>query len=400
MVEKAIKKIIERRHFWRTVGFDELSEIYTSQMLRSLAASLVGIFVPVYLYKIGYSLIAISFMFLIWFLARPFWAYVSARMIGAWGPKHSIAISVILQIAYLALILSIDTMNWPLWFVGIVGSFCYGLYMMAFQVDFSKIKHTEHGGKEIGFLQMFERIGAVAGPLIGGILATAFDPRYTIGLAIVILMGSLVPIFMSKEPTRTNQKIVIQGFPWRRHRRDFIVSTAFILENVVSITIWPLFLGVFIITSNVYAVLGVLTAVSTAIALVTIMAIGKLIDKQYGKRLLNIGAYTNAALHLLRPFVGSPMQAFGISVINEPVTAMYRMPFMKGRFDASDSVPGYRIVYFMLVEWVNAVGNVIFWTLVIAMLALWPDKLALQATFVIGAVLSIVITRQRFSALQ
>jgi MFS family permease len=272
--------------------------------------------------------------------------------------------------------------------------------MMAFQVDFSKIKHTEHSGKEISFLQMFERIGAVLGPLIGGILATVFNPRYTIILAIIILLGSLVPIFMSKEPTRINQKITIQGFPWRRHQRDFIVSSAFILENVVSVTIWPLFLGVFVITTNVYAVLGILTAVSTAVALVTILAIGKLIDKQYGKRLLNIGAYINAAVHLLRLFVSSALQAFGISLINEPVTAMYRMPFMKGRFDASDSVPGYRIVYFMLVEWVNAVGNVIFWAIVIAMLAVWPDKLALQATFVIGAILSICITRQRFTALQ
>lgn len=400
MVQKVIKKIIERRHFWRTVGFDELSEIYTSQMLRSLAASLVGIFVPVYLYKIGYSLIAISCMFLVWFMVRPLWAYVSARIIGAWGPKHAIAVSVILQIAYLGLILSIETISWPLWFVGTVGSLCYGLYMMAFQVDFSKIKHTEHGGKEIGFLQIFERIGAVLGPLIGGLLATIFDPRYTIGLAIAVLVGSLVPIFLSKEPTKTNQRIIIQGFPWRRHRRDFVVSTAFILENVVSITIWPLFLGVFVITANVYAVLGILTAVSTAVALVAILAIGKLIDKQYGKRLLNVGAYINAGLHLLRPFVTTAGQAFGISLINEPVTAMYRMPFMKGRFDASDSVPGYRIVYFMLVEWVNAVGNIIFWAIVVTMLAFWPDKLAFQATFVIGAILSICITRQRFAALE
>lgn len=68
MIQKIINTLLEPRHFWRTVGFDELSEIYTSQMLRSLAASLVGIFVPIYLYKIGYSLVAICFMFLIWFL--------------------------------------------------------------------------------------------------------------------------------------------------------------------------------------------------------------------------------------------------------------------------------------------------------------------------------------------
>lgn len=400
MVQKAIKKLVEHRHFWRTVGFDELSELYTSQLLRSLAASLVGIFVPIYLYKIGYSLPAITSMYLVWFLVRPLWAYVSARIIGSWGPKHAIALSVIIQILYLTLVLTQEHTRNPLWIIGVVGSFSFGLYMMAFEVDFSKIKHTEHGGKELGFLSICERIGAVAGPLVGGLVATIFDPRYTIALAIVVLIASLVPIFMTDEPTRVNQRIVIKGFPWRRHRRDFFVSTAFILENVISITIWPLYLGVFVLVSNTYAVLGLLTAVSTGVALLAIMAIGKLIDKNQGKRLLNIGAYTNAVIHLFRPFVTSPLGALGIGLINEPVTAMYRMPFIKGRYDASDSVPGYRIVYFMLLEWVNAVGNVIFWGSLTIALLIGPEKLALQGTFILAALLSIAITRQRFAALQ
>jgi hypothetical protein len=271
---------------------------------------------------------------------------------------------------------------------------------MAFEVDFSKIKHTEHGGKELGLLSIFERIGAVAGPLIGGLIATIFDPRYTIALAILVLLASLMPIFMSKEPTRVHQKITIIGFPFRRHRRDFYVSSAFILENVISVTIWPLYLGVFIVAQNTYAILGVLTAVSTCVAFLAITAIGKLIDKNQGKRLLNLGAYTNAAVHLFRPFVSSALGALGIGLINEPVTAMYRMPFMKGRFDASDSVPGYRIAYFMLLEWVNSIGSVMFWGLLTIALLIGPEKLVLQCTFVVGAICSVLITRQRFAALQ
>lgn len=400
MVEKLIKKIIVRRHFWRTVGFDELSELYASQLLRSLSVSLVGIFVPIYLYKIGYSLTAISGMFLVWFIVRPLWSYISAKIIGKYGPKHAIAFSVILQIVYLSLILTIEQSRYPLWIVGALGSFCYGLYVMAFQVDFSKIKHTEHGGKELSFLSMFERIGAVVGPLLGGLIATYFDPRYTVALAIAILAGSLIPIFMSEEPTRRNQEIIIKGFPWRRHRRDFTVGTAFLLENVISVTIWPLFIGVFVLTTNTYALLGTITAISTAVAFIAVMLIGRLIDRQQGRRLLNIGVILNALIHLLRPFVTSAVQVLGVSLINEPVTAMYRMPFMKGRFDASDSVPGYRIVYFMLTEWFSSVANVIFWGGLTIFLLLGPDKLALQVTFILGAILSLCITRQRFTALQ
>jgi hypothetical protein len=186
----------------------------------------------------------------------------------------------------------------------------------------------------------------------------------------------------------------------RRHKRDFLVGTAFQLENVISVTIWPLFLGVFVLTANTYASIGIITAISTGVALAAIMIIGRSIDNQHGRKLLNIGASINAVLHLFRPFVTNAVQALGVSVINEPVTQMYRMPFLKGRFDASDSVPGYRIVYFMIVEFHLAVANVIFWSLLIVLLVAIPEKLALQLTFVVAAVLSLCITRQRFTALQ
>lgn len=399
MVEK-VKLILKKRHFWRTVDFDELSELYTSQMLRSLSASLVGLFVPIYLYKIGYAVTAICLMFLVWFVVRPLWAYVSARIIGRYGPKHAIAISVVLQIMYLSLVLTIETMHWPLWVIGVVGSLSYGLYMMAFEVDFSKIKHSLHGGKELSYLQMFERLGAILGPIVGGLVATFIDPRFTIALAIVTLCASLVPIFMTAEPVKRHQVIIVKGFPWKRHRRDMYVSTAFTLENVVTVTVWPLFLGIFVLQENTYAALGLLASVSTIVALATVFVIGKLIDANKGRRLLNAGAISNAMLHLLRPFVTAPAQALAVNIINEPLTSMYRMPFLKGRYDASDSVPGYRITYFMLVELFISVANMFFWALLVIVSAHYGDEIALQSAFIIAAIMSLIITKQKFAALK
>jgi MFS family permease len=399
MVEK-VKQIIMKRHFWRTVGFDELSELYATQMLRSLSVSLVGLFVPIYLYKSGYSIAAICGMFLAWTVIRPLWLYVGARLIGWYGPKHAMAIAVIVQIGYLALILTINDLHWPLWLVGIVGSFCYGVYLLAFDVDFSKIKHTEHGGKEISYMQMFERFGAILGPIIGGLIATFIDPRYTIAIAIIVLGASLIPIFLSAEPVRQHQIILVKGFPWRRHSRDFVAISAFNLENIVSITVWPLFLGVFVLLNNTYAALGIIAAISTAVAFLAIFTIGKLIDKQHGKRLLDIGAVTNAFLHLVRPFIALPAQALAVNIVNEPVTAMYRMPFLKGLYDAADSIPGYRITYFYLTNLVASFANMVFWAILFAIASSGSDKVALQIAFVIGFFASLVITQQKFAALR
>ena len=401
MFKKIYYRYLKRRHYWRVVGFDELSEIYATQLLRSLAISLVGIFVPVYLYKIGYSISDISILFICWAVARLFlWAYLSAKIVARFGPKHSMAIAVAIQIVYLSLVLSVQSMNWPLWLIGVVGSWAYGLYLMAFEVDFSKIKHTEHGGKEIGYLQIFERFGAVIGPLLGGLIAGFFDPRYTIAIAIIVLCGSLIPLFLTEEPTRKNQQLRTKGFPFRRHIRDFSVSSAFVVENNISITIWPLFLGAFVLLSNTYQALGILVATSTVTSFLTVYIIGKLIDNNRGRLLLNTGGIANAVVHLFRPFVANIGQAFAVNLINEPITSMYKMPFLKGKYDASDHVPGYRIVYYMITEMCSAVFNIIFWVILYITSTTFNDKIALQATFIIGAIMSIILTFQKYQALR
>lgn len=400
MVNKAIKKILRKRHFWRTIGFDELSELYASQFMRALGMSIIGIFVPIYMLKIGYSVQSIFAMFLMWVSFKPLVIYIIAKTIARLGPKHGIALGTIFTIIYLSALLSIQELNWPLVLISFLGSLAYSMFGISFEVDFSKIKHTEHGGKELGYLQIFERVGAIAGPIIGGLLATFFDPRYTIAAAILVLCGSLIPIFMSAEPVTTHQHLKLKGFPLRRYRRDFISSMFLGMENTISIIIWPMFIALTIFTTKTFAALGFLSAASTVVALLTVMIIGKTIDKRHGGRLLNIGVIFNSILHLFRPFVTTGLQALGVNLFNEPVTAAYRMPYIKGRMDASDSVPGYRIVYLAITDLSYATGNFIFWLFAYSMCLVVNELTVMKLCFVLGAFASLGIMTQRFVALK
>ncbi|HPR09998.1 MAG TPA: hypothetical protein PLJ04_00275, partial [Candidatus Saccharibacteria bacterium] len=156
MIQKIINILFKKRHFWRNVGFDELSELYTSEFLRSLAMSLIGIFVPIYLYKLGYSLTDIFGMQVIWAAIRPPLSYMAAKSVAIFGPKHTMVLASIVQIVYLATLMSMQSAQWPLALLAVLGSLSYTLFNIAIQVDFSKVKHTEHGGKELGFLTIFE----------------------------------------------------------------------------------------------------------------------------------------------------------------------------------------------------------------------------------------------------
>lgn len=401
MVQKLIKKLLEPRHFWRHVGFDELSELYASEFMRSLAMSVVGIFVPIYLLKLGYSLQTIIAMQIVWAASRPAFSYVAAKSVALLGPKHTMALGTVVQIVYLAVLVSIESLNWPLALLGILGSLSYALYNIAIQVDFSKVKHTEHGGKELSFITICERIGSSLGPLVGGLVASFYNPKATIIIAIIVMAGSLVPIFMSAEPTRVKQKIILKGFPWRRHKWDFISASFFGVENVVSVVIWPIFIALAVFQQNTFAAVGLLVSLSTVVALGAIYLIGKLIDKHKGGAMLKFGTVSNAVVHLIRPFVNTPVQAFTLSFINEPMTASYRMPYSKGLYDSADSVPGYRIVYITLFDTFRMLGLFVFWVgAYIASFYITNDIVLLKWLFVVGALCSLGILTQRFPALK
>lgn len=400
MIQKIINRILRPHHYWRTVSFDDLSELYVTQFLRSLSLNLIGIFVPVYLYKLGYAISAIIFFYLVWFLVRPFSVYPMTRLIGFLGPKHVMVMSVVMQIVYLSLVITIESMVWPLWLLSIFGSLSYGLYRMAFDIDFSKVKHRDHGGKEIGYMQIFERLGGIAGPIIGGLLAGYLDPRYTFAMAIVVLIGSLVPLLATAEPIKQRKYVMIKGFPLKRYRRNILASGAYQIQELTTATIWPLFLGAFILVTNTYQILGLLTAIGTILAMVSAYTIGKLVDNNKSKILFNTGAHINTAILLTQVFIATPLGAFIINIFRETLAAMYRIPFMKGRFDDADSAVGYRIVYFMYIEYVIAIFNIILWSLLYIISIQLSGKIALQTSFVIAAIMSLIMTKQRFTALR
>jgi MFS family permease len=213
MLRRLIHRIFEPRHYWRDIGFDELSELYTSQLLRSLAVSLIGLFTPIYLYSLGYSLVDIALFHVWWNLFRPAYDFITSFLVAKFGPKHMMLVASIIHVVYLGFLLTLKDAQWPLFIVANLGTLAYSLHVLSIETDFSKIKHPKHGGKELSYLAIVERVGGVIGPLVGGLIANYFDPRYTVGLAMITLLVSAIPLFISSEPTRLNQDISYRRLP-------------------------------------------------------------------------------------------------------------------------------------------------------------------------------------------
>ncbi|HRB82713.1 MAG TPA: hypothetical protein PLW46_00225 [Acinetobacter johnsonii] len=399
MLRNFISKLLEPRHYWRTVGFDELSELYTAQLLRSLGISLIGLFTPIYLYKIGYSLSSIALFHVFWFLFRPIFDLLSAHIVARIGPKHTMLLSSFVHITYLGLVMTLQDLRWPLILVASLGSFAYGLHMLAVAVDFSKVKHANHGGKELGYLDSMQKIGGILGPLVGGLIANYADPRYTVALAMLVLLLSAIPLFLSSEAVMVKQHIVFKGLPIREHLRDYISVVPATIENTVSLIVWPLYTAIFLLGDNTFAKLGLIAALSTAFSLLVVRKIGGLIDKRRGRELLHVSLVLNAFIHLLRPLARSTVGVLGINMANEPVTAGYRMPYLKGIYDTADSVPGYRIAYLTSLSIVDSFARLGLWVFVFIGFYVFEAKSTLQVTFLVASLCSFGVMVERFRAL-
>ena len=400
MIQKAVHKLVKYSHPWRTMRFDELAELYTSMTMRALGFSLIGIFVPVYLYKVGVSLPMVFVYFGLIFALRIPISFFAGRVVARVGPKHTIALSTVLFIVFLSFLLSYTTFDWPIWVLSLFFSLTNGFFFIAYNVDFSKIKHNNHVGKELGWLIIFERIGSTLGPVVGGILAATIAPEATIVLAILVLLGSLIPLFMSGEPVRTHQEISYKGINHKAHIKDYLSLSSLNVANMANGFLWPLLMAVFILTENTYAHLGIIISIALAVSIFSAKMYGLFIDKKHGLNLMQFGLGMNVVLSISRALVSSSGGALAASALGEPVNLAYKMPLAKGFYDTADSLPGKRIAYIVWVEAIVAAAKGAF-GFALALATLWFDPVdVLRYSFFFVAIIGLGMLVQRFPALK
>jgi len=399
MVRTLVYKALRHRHFWREIQFDELSELYANMLLRSLANNVLFVFVPFFLYQQGYSIQQLFLMYACFFGARVIGDVAGGYLVARIGPKHAQISSVFLQIVSAAQFLTVPDYKWSIVQLGAVWGFAASLYFIAHHVQFSKIKHTVHAGKELGYMNIMTQIGAFIGPLVGGLVGNYLNSKYIFLIAAGILIASLWPLFQSAEPVRINQQLHFRALPLRKIKRD-LMSYGFLgVENTLCINLWPLYISIFVFTSGVYVKLGILTSLSVAFAIFFSYFIGRTIDIRNARLILRTAAVLNACVYGVRPFVQSVTGVFAVNLANEGLTSSYRMPYTKGMYAAADDLPGLRIVYIVVMEVFCSVMKGLFWLLMAGLTLLFAPKTVIFIGFMIAAVASLGIMTERYKVL-
>ena len=404
MIQKIIHRMLERRHYWRTVGFSELAELYANRLLRLMAVNMFSGVVGIYLYQIGYPIWQIAVIFGVYFLVRAASAIPSAYFIGRIGPKHGTLVSNFLYIPSLLALTQLEHLGfWALLVFCTLQPFAVALYTISYHVGFSKVKHSDHVGKEISFMYIVEKIGAGISPIVGGFIAYIFGPEVAIAFACVLFVISAAPLFFSPEPVMTHQHIIFRGFNWRATWRNLASALSLGADWAMSAGLWSIFVAVAVFgtTSNVvYAQVGTLLSIGLVASLVFSRLYGLVVDHRRGGELLRAAVAGNSLLHIARAFVSTPLGVVLVNIGNEAATTGYSMPYLKGQYDMADSLPGYRIVYLALMEVAVGIGAGLMAFCVALLSFHLGDIRGLQVGYILAAVAVLPIMSHGFPALR
>jgi len=399
MIQSILHRLLQRRHFWRYATFSEVAELYASRMMRMFALRMVTTFTAIFLYQEGYSLVFIAFFWALFYAIKVPFAWPAALIAARLGPKHGTLISNLISALGMVFLPLVPTYGLPAlaaWcvcqaFSGTLNDLCY-------MIDFSKVKNSLHAGKEIGYMNIIEKIATGISPLIGGMLAFVWGPESVMGVSVALFTLAALPLLKSAEPTMLHQKLIFRGFPWRTTWRSLVAETAVGFDVYASGTAWSLFMAVIIFAHNgneIYAKIGALTTITIVAALIASYVFGQLIDKRRGKELLIVATVANALTHAFRPFVVTPAMVVASNFANEAATTGYAMAFTRGMFDTAD-LSGHRIVYLFFIEMAANFGAMLGGVALGLLFMAFGDKLGLHSFFFISAAVVLLIASPRF----
>lgn len=400
MLKRLIYYILERRHHWRQLTFSEVAELYASRTLRVFALSMVTVFVGIYLYKNGYSVTFIMLYFAGYFLFRALLAIPLSHVIARIGPKHTSLISNFLYVPALLLLVTVPDHGLPaLLAAGFFQAISVTLYDIAYLVDFSKVKHDEHAGKELSYMHMLEQVAKGLSPVIGGFIAYWAGPQVTLFVAAVVFALAALPLFFTPEPIKTRQQITFRGLPWHLITKNLVSEAAIGADIIASTILWSLLIaiGIFGTDGNaIYAQIGVLSAVTVLVGIASARIFGLLVDHRRANELLKTSVIVDSLTHIGRVMVATPFGVVLINIINEIATTGYVIPYSKAMFMQADNLPGYRIVY-MSVMSASAASGAAIMCIAVAGFSLWFDEpTSLQIAYVLAAFIVLLIMRNGF----
>lgn len=361
----------------------EIGEIYAHSAIANTALSMMSLFEPIFLYAgLGFTieevLIFTAIVYAVYIVCIP----IGGKAASYLGYKHAIAISVPFQILYWTLLIA-SQQNHSLAFVGaVLYGFSKTFYWPGFHSLMARYSDRDQVGREFGLVYSLISLTLIAGPLFAGFLSKHFSFTTMFLVTAMIYCFSLFPLFLHKETF--TPKVYEYKLTWELYKqfpRKFFGYLGF-GEEMVALNIWPIF--IFIVVKDLQGA-GALATISSLVAAVLALFIGKITDQYSKHMLIKVGAFFASLIWFSRFIATTFWSTFFVDSLSRTSKEMYFIPLSTNLYLKAGNT--HVVPYVVFFEQSLAVGKLLACILGLILFSLTGSFMVL---FVMGAVFTLL----------
>jgi len=303
----------------------KLTPIYAVTSISSLAGSLVGIFIPIFLLSLGYGLRQIMLYCLIRSAAILAFALLPGLSRKRVTLKALMIAQAPVQILILVVLATLKTTHAPIYYLALLQGLQASLYYIPLHVFFTKAADQKSMGRNVGVFLSLPGLFGIGAPLLSGLIAArwGFAPLFYISAAMVAI--SLVPLSQIQsyhEPMTFSLGRLKHLYD--RYRTYFWLEIIENIQEEMDLVIWPL--AVYLFARSTIQVGYIATLIGAGSAVFTYL-IGRRSDRRAKLPMLRLGALLMLGLWLWRELPLNSGSIVAISAIVSFATVLIIVPF-------------------------------------------------------------------------
>jgi len=268
---------------------DGFSKVLKMMSLNGFAMSFVAIFVPIYLFNLGYSFQMVMIWMMIHHATLLLFAFITVKVSNKIGLVHSLHVRFGLLLTYFLLLLfGLKDIPVLFYIIPIISGAESAFYWIPLNILFVRNTKEKNMGKSMSKFIVIPKAISMAGPLIGAFIAIHYGFNILFAFAMFLLFFTFLPI-LSLRSEKTNFIFSKAKFKeiWQKNKQYFVPE---IIDNLAedAMALWTIFIFIQLASTLEVGIIGTITSVASLFFTLTL---GKLTDQWNKHKLIKIGAF-------------------------------------------------------------------------------------------------------------
>lgn len=326
--------------------------------LSTFSRNLIEVFIPIILYKYGYSIKKVLFYyffanFMSLLLSYPF-VYLSQKY-------NNKILSIIGILAFSILQVLLNFMMHSIYYLIFIATL-YAIYRRGYWISRRyynlKVIKNNNISTTYSIISIINQIGVIVSAYLGSIVLDYINLNVLTILAIFLFIASIIPLYLLKfEHKRVDNKLEISNTLKQIPKKDIYLFGSYELMNVVKFLI-PLYL--FIYVKNTYQTIGIVNLVTNLSLMIFTYMFGKTLDISK-KNFLSMSIILTVFVFVLKiNLMGYALLM--ISFLEGIVTKMYELSISKEFYTLSKNFEynNYNLIYELIQNSFRSIITLIF----------------------------------------